>query len=72
MHLHEIWKVDEIEALLSVMVIVDGLVLADTNYLKAKLHMSLCGGMGSCDSNTSFQMFPENSLRIAVTVLIFG
>lgn len=62
------WKVDELEALLSVMVMVDGQALADTNYLKARLHMSLSGRMGSCDSNTSFQMFPENSLRTAATV----
>lgn len=68
MHLHEIWKVDKVQDLLSVMVMVDGQALADTNYLKARLHMSLSGRKGSCDSSTSFQMFPENSLRTAATV----
>lgn len=53
------------------MVIIDGQVLADTNYLKARLHMSLSGAMGSYHGNTHFQIVPENSLRIAATIFCY-
>lgn len=63
---NEVWKVSQVAAVLSVMVVDDGQVLADTGFSDARLHMPLSGGIGSCDSNTSFQLFPD--FRIAVTV----
>ena len=46
----EVWKVGQAAAVLSVMVVADGQVLADTGCSEARLHMPLSGGTGSCDA----------------------
>ena len=66
MHLYEIWKVGWADAFHFVMVLLHEQVLADTSFSEARLHISLSGAIGSCESNTSFQMFPD--FRKVVTV----
>lgn len=38
---NEVWKVSQVAAVLSVMVVDDGQVLADTGFSDARLHMPL-------------------------------